>query len=97
MALIFLKEIQSVTRTDLKPYCIEIVTKDKTYYVACKSDNELYSWMDEIYNVMLVTFSRGNLPRTDQFNRDHPWVLRVRLTLFMRFMLVLIQYQVPLR
>ncbi|CDS12696.1 Putative STE/STE20/PAKA protein kinase [Lichtheimia ramosa] len=50
VALIFLKEIQSVTRTDLKPYCIEIVTKDKTYYVACKSDNELYSWMDEIYN-----------------------------------------------
>ncbi|KAI9323575.1 kinase-like domain-containing protein [Dichotomocladium elegans] len=50
VALIFLKEIQSVTRTDLKPYCIEIATKDKTYYVACKSDNELYSWLDEIYN-----------------------------------------------
>ncbi|KAI7856391.1 kinase-like domain-containing protein [Circinella umbellata] len=50
VALIFLKEITSVTRTDLKQYCIEIATKDKTYYVACKSDDELYSWMDEIYN-----------------------------------------------
>ncbi|KAL1926385.1 hypothetical protein VTP01DRAFT_5906 [Rhizomucor pusillus] len=50
VALIFLRDISSVTRTDLKPYCFEIATKDKTYYVACKSDNELYSWMDEIYN-----------------------------------------------
>ncbi|KAI8393513.1 kinase-like domain-containing protein [Radiomyces spectabilis] len=50
VALIFLKEITSVTRTDLKPYCFEIATKDKTYYIACKSDEELYSWMDEIYN-----------------------------------------------
>ncbi|KAI8081055.1 kinase-like domain-containing protein [Thamnidium elegans] len=50
VALIFLKEITSVTRTDLKPYCFEVATKDKTYYIACKSDEDLYSWMDEIYN-----------------------------------------------
>ncbi|KAI7860862.1 kinase-like domain-containing protein [Circinella umbellata] len=50
VALIFLKEITSVTRTDLKPYCFEIAVKDKTYYIACKSDDELYSWMDDIYN-----------------------------------------------
>ncbi|KAI9478904.1 MAG: kinase-like domain-containing protein [Benjaminiella poitrasii] len=50
IGLIFLKEIGSVTRIDLKPYCFEICAKDKTYYVACKSDEELYSWMDEIYN-----------------------------------------------
>ncbi|ORE05940.1 Pkinase-domain-containing protein [Rhizopus microsporus var. microsporus] len=50
VALIFLKEITSVTRTDLKPYCFEVATKDKTYYIACKNDGELYSWMDEIYN-----------------------------------------------
>lgn len=56
MALIFLRDISSVTRTDLKPYCFEIATKDKTYYVACKSDNELYSWMDEIYNVCSSNF-----------------------------------------
>lgn len=51
VALIFLKEITSVTRTDLKPYCFEVATKDKTYYIACKSDEDLYGWMDEIYNV----------------------------------------------
>ncbi|CAO3639009.1 unnamed protein product [Cunninghamella blakesleeana] len=50
VALVFLDTIQAVTRTDLKPYCFELVTKDKTYYIACKSNEELYSWMDEIYN-----------------------------------------------
>ncbi|CAG8484139.1 3377_t:CDS:10, partial [Scutellospora calospora] len=49
VALIFLKEITSVQRTELKPYCFEIQTKDKTYYLSCKNDEELYSWMDEIY------------------------------------------------
>ncbi|PHZ17189.1 Pkinase-domain-containing protein [Rhizopus microsporus ATCC 52813] len=50
IGLLFLKEIGSVTRVDLKPYCFEITAKDKTYFIACKSDEELYSWMDEIYN-----------------------------------------------
>lgn len=36
-------------RTDLKPYCIELVTRDKSYYISLKSDDELYGWMDEIY------------------------------------------------
>ncbi|KAI8853897.1 kinase-like domain-containing protein [Chytridium lagenaria] len=35
--LIFLKDVESVQRIELKPYCFEI------------SDEELYSWMDEIY------------------------------------------------
>ncbi|CAD6915122.1 unnamed protein product [Tilletia laevis] len=49
-ALIFLKEITNITRTDLKPYCIEIETKDKTFYLQLKSDEELYGWMDDIYS-----------------------------------------------
>ncbi|RKO86045.1 kinase-like domain-containing protein, partial [Blyttiomyces helicus] len=49
LALIFLKEVESVQRTDLKPYCFEVVTKDKSFFISCKSDEELYSWMDEIY------------------------------------------------
>ncbi|ORX90623.1 Pkinase-domain-containing protein [Basidiobolus meristosporus CBS 931.73] len=49
VALIFLKEISGVNRTDLKPYCFEIITKDRTYFLSCKSDEELYSWMDAIY------------------------------------------------
>ncbi|KAI8057281.1 kinase-like domain-containing protein [Syncephalis plumigaleata] len=47
--LIFLREVNAVSRTDLRPYCFELVTKDKNYYIACKNDEELYSWMDEIY------------------------------------------------
>ncbi|PWN47888.1 Pkinase-domain-containing protein [Violaceomyces palustris] len=49
-ALIFLKEITNVTRTDLKPYCIEIETKEKTFYLQLKNDEELYGWMDDIYS-----------------------------------------------
>ncbi|KAE8231467.1 hypothetical protein CF326_g3523 [Tilletia indica] len=49
-ALVFLKEITNITRTDLKPYCIEIETKDKTFYLQLKSDEELYGWMDDIYS-----------------------------------------------
>ncbi|KAH8554002.1 kinase-like domain-containing protein [Umbelopsis sp. PMI_123] len=50
LALIFLKEIVNVHRTDLKPYCFEIATTDKTFNIACKNDEDLYSWMDEIYS-----------------------------------------------
>lgn len=48
-----------MTRIDLKPYCFEISAKDKTYYVSCKSDEELYSWMDEIYNVSTAAGCSG--------------------------------------
>ena len=39
-----------MTRTDLKPYCIEIETKDKTYFIQLKNDEELYGWMDDVYS-----------------------------------------------
>lgn len=38
-----------MSRTDLKPYCIEIETREKTFYLQLKSDEELYGWMDDIY------------------------------------------------
>ncbi|QSL66867.1 hypothetical protein MERGE_001254 [Pneumocystis wakefieldiae] len=58
-----LREIANVSRIGLKDYCFEIVrdpgmgmcirngsgTK-KSYFVSLKSDNDLYSWMDEIYS-----------------------------------------------
>ncbi|RCI06485.1 Protein kinase [Rhizopus stolonifer] len=50
VATVLLKEMTSVTRSELKPYCFELGTKTKTYYIACRNDEELYSWMDEIYN-----------------------------------------------
>ncbi|EMR08541.1 hypothetical protein PNEG_03022 [Pneumocystis murina B123] len=58
-----LREITNVSRIELKDYCFEIVrdpgigmcirngsgTK-KSYFISLKSDNDLYSWMDEIYS-----------------------------------------------
>ncbi|KAH9250295.1 hypothetical protein BASA81_011912 [Batrachochytrium salamandrivorans] len=49
LALIFLKEIERVERTELKEYCLELAPKDKVYYISYKTDDELYSWIDEIY------------------------------------------------
>jgi protein-serine/threonine kinase len=48
-----LRELDKVERTDLKPYCIELVTRDKTYFLSFKNDEELYGWMDEIYLVII--------------------------------------------
>lgn len=39
-----------MTREDLKPYCLSLVTTSRTFYLALKSDEELYSWMDEVYS-----------------------------------------------
>jgi P21-Rho-binding domain len=47
--LIFLREVEKVERNAMKDYCIELQTKDKTYYISLKSDEDLYSWMDAIY------------------------------------------------
>ena len=49
-SIVLLRDVTNVSRTDLKPYCIEIETKDKTYFLQLKSDEELYGWMDDIYN-----------------------------------------------
>ncbi|CED85378.1 ste20 [Phaffia rhodozyma] len=47
---ISLQHVQGVQRTDLRPYCIEVQTRDKAHYIAVKGDEELYGWMDDIYN-----------------------------------------------
>jgi protein-serine/threonine kinase len=49
IANIFLGSIESVQRTDHKPFSFEIVTKGKSYYIACKTSEDLYEWIDEIY------------------------------------------------
>ncbi|KAM0747801.1 Pkinase-domain-containing protein [Meredithblackwellia eburnea MCA 4105] len=49
LPVVHLRELTSVTREDLKPYCISLVTPTRTYYLALKSDEELYGWMDDIY------------------------------------------------
>ncbi|KAJ1735528.1 Protein kinase [Coemansia sp. Benny D160-2] len=47
--LIFLKEVQSVIRSDLKAYCLEIRTREREYYIQCVNDEDLYSWIDSVY------------------------------------------------
>ncbi|KAJ1647179.1 Protein kinase [Coemansia asiatica] len=41
--------VHSVSRSDMKQYCIEIKTKERDYYIQCSSDDDLYSWLDLIY------------------------------------------------
>lgn len=48
--VIHLRDIANIERTDLKPYCLLLETKDKRYYLALKSDEELYGWQDDIYS-----------------------------------------------
>ncbi|KAI9221256.1 kinase-like domain-containing protein [Blastocladiella britannica] len=47
--LVFLTSVTGVSRVDVKPYCFEIQTKEKNLLLSCKSDEEVYSWMDDIY------------------------------------------------
>ncbi|KAG0653286.1 Protein kinase [Rhodotorula mucilaginosa] len=44
-----LADITAVTREDLKPFCLAIATPAKTYYLALRSDEELYGWLDDVY------------------------------------------------
>jgi len=59
-----LKDIVSVNRVEMKPYCIEVVRTTggqggnasnsdaprRTVWVSLKSDPELYAWMDDVYS-----------------------------------------------
>ncbi|OLY79265.1 Serine/threonine-protein kinase CLA4 [Smittium mucronatum] len=47
--IIFLKDVTRISRTELKTYCIEINTKERDFFIQCKSDDDLYSWLDSIY------------------------------------------------
>ncbi|KIJ47177.1 hypothetical protein M422DRAFT_226349 [Sphaerobolus stellatus SS14] len=48
--VIFLRDITCVERTDLKPYCILLETKEKRFFLSLKGDDELYGWQDDIYS-----------------------------------------------
>lgn len=49
-SVIMLSDISNIERTDLKPYCLLLETKDKRFYMSLKSDEELYGWQDDIYS-----------------------------------------------
>lgn len=48
-AVIYLRDIANIERTDLKPYCLFLETKDKKYWLSLKNDEEVYGWQDDIY------------------------------------------------
>lgn len=56
-----LSTVSSVTRTNQRPYCFEIIRTDslKSLYVACKSDAELLAWIDDIYSKIPSTGVSG--------------------------------------
>ncbi|KAI9509925.1 Pkinase-domain-containing protein [Russula earlei] len=49
-SIIQLRDLANIERTDLKPYCLLLETRDKRYYLSMKSDEELYGWQDDIYS-----------------------------------------------
>ncbi|KAG9045222.1 Protein kinase [Tulasnella sp. UAMH 9824] len=49
MPQVLLKDVSNVERTDLKPYCLLLETKDRRIHLAFKSDEELYAWQDDVY------------------------------------------------
>ncbi|KAK7029777.1 Non-specific serine/threonine protein kinase [Favolaschia claudopus] len=49
--VVLLRDIASIERTDLKPYCLLLETQDrKRYFLSLKNDEELYGWQDDIYS-----------------------------------------------
>ncbi|ODQ66520.1 Pkinase-domain-containing protein [Nadsonia fulvescens var. elongata DSM 6958] len=52
-----LHTISTVTRVDLKPFCFEVIRTQsfKSLFISCKSDAELYSWIDVIYSKSPLT------------------------------------------
>ncbi|KIO17714.1 hypothetical protein M407DRAFT_227525 [Tulasnella calospora MUT 4182] len=49
MPQVMLKDVSNVERTDLKPYCLLLETRDRRIHLAFKSDEELYAWQDDVY------------------------------------------------
>ncbi|PCH42914.1 Pkinase-domain-containing protein [Wolfiporia cocos MD-104 SS10] len=48
--VINLSDISGIERTDLKPYCLLLESKDRRWFFSLKNDEELYSWQDDIYS-----------------------------------------------
>ncbi|KAG6819967.1 hypothetical protein H0H93_006943 [Arthromyces matolae] len=45
-----LNHITKVERVDLKPYCLLIQVKNRTYHLSFDNDGELYDWQDDVYS-----------------------------------------------
>ncbi|CAG8671437.1 11110_t:CDS:2 [Acaulospora colombiana] len=49
-SMLLLADVTNIDRTDLKPYCLLLETKDRRIHLALKSDDEVYGWKDDIYS-----------------------------------------------
>ena len=48
---VFLKEVSNITRSDNYPFSLELTKEDsKTWILKFETDNEVYGWMDNIYD-----------------------------------------------
>ncbi|KAG6890508.1 hypothetical protein C0995_007707 [Termitomyces sp. Mi166 len=45
-----LDHITRVERVDLKPYCLLVQVKNRTYHLSFENDGELYDWQDDVYS-----------------------------------------------
>lgn len=48
--VIHLRDVTSIGRIDMKPYCLLLETKDRRYFISLKNDGEVYGWLDDIYS-----------------------------------------------
>ncbi|KAI9635497.1 kinase-like domain-containing protein [Dioszegia hungarica] len=48
--LVDLEQVKDIQRVDLKPFCLEVEGKDKLYYFAFRTDEEVYAWMEDLYS-----------------------------------------------
>jgi hypothetical protein len=48
--LVDLEQVKDIQRVDLKPFCLEVESKDKLFYFAFRTDEEVYAWMEDLYS-----------------------------------------------
>ncbi|KAG5641764.1 hypothetical protein DXG03_004276 [Asterophora parasitica] len=45
-----LDQVTKVERVDLKPYCLLLEVKNRSYLLSFETDGELYDWQDDVYS-----------------------------------------------
>lgn len=45
-----MRDITQCERVDLKQYCLLLEARERKFFIALKSDEEIYGWQDDIYN-----------------------------------------------
>jgi tRNA U34 5-methylaminomethyl-2-thiouridine-forming methyltransferase MnmC len=47
---LWLRDVSNIERIDLKPYCLQLEASQRRFFIALKSDEELYGWLDDVYS-----------------------------------------------